>query len=188
MRNPCQQLRRFALYACLCLCATLPVAAADTATAMTPHGQYRYVYKFFFKLYDLTLLAPSSASRAQILNAEVGFELRFSYLRTLEKPLILESAARMLERNLSAGELAQIEARVQQINAAYTTVRDGDRSSLRYQPGCGTTLAINGRDMITVPGQDFAQLYFKIWLGPQPTSKAMKEALLPPADNHSDGT
>ena len=188
MWKPCQRLGRAALYTCLALCAALPLAAVETSAPLTPRGQYRFVYKFFFKLYDLSLLAPSAASRAQILNAEVGFELQFKYLRTLEKPLILESAARMLERNLSPGELAQIEARVQELNAAYTTVRDGDRSSLSYHPGRGTTLAINGRDAITLPGQDFAQLYFRIWLGPQPTSKAMKEALLPPEGEHPGGS
>ena len=174
--------------ACLCLAAlnlcwsgsTLANERAPTpsGSSLEARGNYRYVYKFFFKLYDIELFAAPNAKRAEILDADVSIKLEFLYHRTINKSIIIDSAGKMLARNLSPMQLALISERVSAINSAYTTVNQGDRSSLHYQPEIGTTLNINGRDIITIPGADFAQHYFKIWLGPQPISASMKAALL----------
>jgi hypothetical protein len=79
---------------------------------------------------------------------------------------------------MSPVELVSIQERVAQINAVYRTVGKGDRSALSYMPGKGTVLWINGESMITIEGEDFARLYFRIWLGEQPISKLMRDALL----------
>jgi len=141
-------------------------------------GDYRYVYRFFFDLYDAALFAPQAQDGADVLQATTSFHLQFRYLREIEKSIILQSADRMLERNLSAEQLTQIAERVDRINQAYTTVRKGDQSSLTYQPGTGTTLRINGKPGVTIEGEDFARLYFRIWLGPQPISNSLKASLL----------
>lgn len=141
-------------------------------------GEYRYVYRFIFDLYDAALYAPGNATAEQVLGAAIPFRLQFRYLRTIDKSIILKSADRMLEKNLSPAERALIAERVGQINQAYTTVNEGDTSSLTYQPGSGTTLKINGEPQLTIEGEDFAQLYFRIWLGPSPISKSLKAHLL----------
>jgi len=141
-------------------------------------GEYRYVYRLFFDLYDAALFAPDNATAGQILDAATPFRLQFRYLRTIDKSIILKSANRMLEKNLSPVERALIAERVGRINAAYTTVNEGDTSSLTYQPGHGTTLRVNGEPKLTIEGQDFAKLYFRIWLGSQPISKSLKANLL----------
>jgi len=140
-------------------------------------GEYRYVYRLFFELYDAAFFAVQSAQNEDILNAEVPFHLSFRYLRTIDKSIIIESADKMLARNLSPTELKSIAERVDKINAAYTTVEDGDRSSLTYIPSVGTILKINGMPVATIVGQDFAKLYFQIWLGENPISAAMKAVL-----------
>lgn len=141
-------------------------------------GEYRYVYRVFFKLYDAALFAEASASPTDIFDAKVPFHLSFQYLRTIDKSIILESASKMLSKNLSDAELESIADRVDQINTAYQTVDEGDSSSLTYQPGIGTTLKINEKPVITIEGKDFAQLYFQIWLGDYPISKPMKAVLI----------
>lgn len=141
-------------------------------------GEYRYVYRFFFELYDAALYAPKGASAAKIIEANTDFRLQFRYLREIEKSIILKSADRMLEKNLSETEREQIAQRVDTINEAYTTVRDGDRSSLTFQQDIGTTLRINDESVVTIEGSDFAQLYFQIWLGEQPISQSLRDALL----------
>lgn len=143
-------------------------------------GEYRYVYGFLFDLYDAALFVPQNSSADDVLQAASPFHLRFRYLRKIEKEIILKSADRMLEKNLSAGERDQIAERVAAINEAYTTVKRGDTSSLTYQPDSGTTLRINGDPKLTVDGRDFAKLYFRIWLGPQPISGGLKKNLLGP--------
>ncbi|TVP80882.1 MAG: hypothetical protein EA353_02735 [Puniceicoccaceae bacterium] len=157
---------------------SFPTSVEIDGTELTKRGEYRYVYRLFFQLYDAALYAPESATTSDILEAKTPFRLQFRYLREIEKSIILKSAGQMLERNLSASELDQIAERVEQINAAYTTVRDGDKSSLTFQPGVGTTLRIHGEPVVTIEGDDFARLYYQIWLGPKPLSQNLRSALL----------
>ena len=170
------------------MCALILVAPymhhanADQARSEAPQarGSFRYVYAMLFTLYDLTLYtdAAPQSSPAEVLNGQHSMRLEFTYLRTIKKSIILEAAEKMLDRNLSAIEFSSIEDRIEQLNAAYTTVRRGDQSALSYQNGHGTTLEINGQPIITIPGDDFAPLYFRIWLGDQPISKEMRDQLL----------
>lgn len=141
-------------------------------------GEYRYVYRFFFELYEVALFTEPGADASDVLNAKRAFHLQFRYLREIDKAIILKSADRMLEKNLSEKERASIAARVAKINQAYTSVNDGDTSSLTYKPGKGTTLSINDKAVVTIEGEDFAKLYFRIWLGEQGISASLKENLL----------
>lgn len=141
-------------------------------------GDYRYVYGYFFKLYDAALYTEPSADAQAVLNYTASFHLEFRYLREIKKSIILESADKMLNKNLSEAERTSIESSVDQLNARYQTVKKGDRSSLTYVPGEGTTFRLNGDAQLTLPGKEFAQLYFQIWLGDSPISPEMKAALL----------
>ncbi|MFQ3241115.1 MAG: hypothetical protein ACI9A1_001187 [Lentimonas sp.] len=143
-------------------------------------GSYRYVYAMLFKLYDLTLYtdAPKQADLTTQLKGEHTLQLDFTYLRTIRKSIILESAEKMLQRNLSPNEYTSIAERLEQLNAAYTTVHKGDKSQLSYQKGQGTRLTINGQHIITIAGDDFGPLYFRIWLGKHPISTEMRDQLL----------
>lgn len=148
------------------------------AESLSKRGEYRYVYRMFFKLYDAALYTSTSASKQQLLTAETDFRLQFRYLRKIDKSIILESSKKMLEKNLSSQELDQIQERVERLNDAYRTVEKGDRSSLTYIEGEGTTLKINGKPIITIEGQDFAAFYFRIWLGEQAISTSLRDHLL----------
>ncbi len=143
-------------------------------------GSFRYVYGMLFKLYDSTLYtdAPKQVPPTSLLSGQHALRLEFTYLRTIKKSIILESADKMLQRNLSPAELANIMHRAQALNAAYTTVHKGDHSSLSYHKGHGTTLEINGQEVITIAGDDFGPLYFRIWLGDRPISTEMRDHLL----------
>lgn len=141
-------------------------------------GEYRYTYRFFFDLYEVALFVEPSAGANDVLSATSAFHLRFNYLRKIDKSIILQSADKMLERNLSPEERAQIAERVETLNQAYRTVDEGDSSSLTYRPEVGTTLTINGSPKVTIEGKNFAKLYFTIWLGQEAISTSLKQNLL----------
>ena len=172
----------------IALCAPLP--AVITAGPLFPQkieamdrsfdklGEYRYVYRIFFDIYEAALFTEPGAEAVDVMNADAAFHLQFRYLRDIDKSIILKSADRMLEKNLSDAELEAIRDRVAKINEAYTSVGNGDTSSLTYKPDVGTTLTINDEAVVTIPGEDFARLYFRIWLGEQAISESLKENLL----------
>lgn len=143
-------------------------------------GSYRFVYRMFFKLYDASFYTDAAeiTDIDSLFNGENTVLLEFDYLRQIKKSIILESSEKILANNMTPVELASIQERVDQINAKYKTVTEGDRSALSYVPGEGTTLWINGEQEITIEGNDFARLYFRIWLGERPISKQMRDELL----------
>lgn len=141
-------------------------------------GEHRYIHNMFFKIYDVALYAEDGVQRKDILDAKASYQLQFRYLREVDKSIVLKSSAKMLRKNLVQEELDSIMARLNRLNAAYQTVGKGDRSSLTYQPGIGTTLNINDLPIITVEGEDFAKLYFTIWFGKLPISKNLKQDLI----------
>jgi hypothetical protein len=141
-------------------------------------GEHRVSYKLLFKLYDAALFAEAGATAEQVLARNCSFRLEFRYLRSISKATILKSADHMLAKNLNAEALPQIAAATQQLHAAYRSVETGDVSSLTYITGVGTTFAINGEQLITIPGKDFAQYYLQIWLGEHPVSVQLRDRLL----------
>jgi len=141
-------------------------------------GEFRYVYRFVFPLYEAALFVPPEAEPKELLDADYPFHLRFHYLRDIKKAIILKSADRMLEKNLSSEERASIRSGIEKLNEKYVSVREGDESSLTYIPDRGTTLRVNGESKVTIEGRDFDRLYFEIWFGERPISADLKKTLL----------
>ena len=141
-------------------------------------GEHRVSYKMFFKLYDAALFTAAGATAEEVLTSNCSFRLEFRYLRRISKATILKSANHMLAKNLSAADLSRITAATEQLHATYRSVQTGDVSSLTYIVGRGTTFAINGEQLITIPSKEFAQHYLKIWLGERPVSQQLRDRLL----------
>jgi chalcone isomerase-like protein len=57
-------------------------------------------------------------------------------------------------------------------------VSPGDRYALTYVPDVGTELRLNEESLATIPGEDFAEAYFGIWLGDQPLDEGLRDKLL----------
>lgn len=55
---------------------------------------------------------------------------------------------------------------------------DGDVVDITYVPGTGTTVAVNGAEEGTIPGEAFADALFMVWVGPEPPSGDFKEGIL----------
>lgn len=141
-------------------------------------GEHRNVYKVFFKVYDAALFTEPEATPEDVLSRDCAFHLEFRYLRNIPKSAILESAERMLHRNLTTETRRRLKAPIEKLHATYRSVIVGDVSTLTYTPEKGTTFAINGDPLITIPGQEFAQSYLEIWFGTLPISLELRDRLL----------
>jgi uncharacterized protein (DUF2062 family) len=84
----------------------------------------------------------------------------------------------VLVRNYAPGELAPFQDRLRLINTWYPDPKKGDRCTLTFFPGQGTELTFNGTSLGVIPGDDFARLYFSIWLGEDPASVSLRNQLL----------
>jgi len=67
---------------------------------------------------------------------------------------------------------------IDKLIAALDAITSGDTMVFTYVPGTGSTLAINGKDKVTIAGQPFAQALLAVWLGPKPPTADLKKGML----------
>ena len=137
-------------------------------------GSFRW---FFIRVYDGVLYLDEAAPGADPL-ADVAKRLELAYAVDISADDFRQSGDDILRQTLDAAAWEQLQPRLSTLNAAYRAVQKGDRYSLTYIPGKGTTLALNGEPLVTIEGADFARAYFSIWLGENAVKSSFREDLL----------
>lgn len=128
-------------------------------------------------LYTAALYAPAQNTTIESILGNTPKSLILHYHRTIKKELMIRASRDRIQKN-SANNPAQLEDRLKQLDAAYQKVTQGDRYELRYEPGTGTSLILNGKLQATIPGEDFQQAFFGIWLSEVPLNKKLRDKLL----------
>jgi hypothetical protein len=132
-----------------------------------------------FAVYDAKLWAAPGFQPAAYATEPFALELR--YLRDFSRDDI---ARRSLQEMGRTAKLADgVAQRWQEaLRAVLPDVSSGDRITGFYQPrGAAEATArfvANGQPMGEVRDGDFARLFFGIWLSPQTSEPAMRQALL----------
>ncbi len=131
-----------------------------------------------FELYTAAFYLPQGTphSVAGALS-DVPKSLLLIYRRKIRSDQIIKAGGHNLIKNPS-NDMPAIQARLDQLNAAYQTVQKGDRYELLYEPGRGTTLLFNDKPLVTLPGVDFQKAYFGIWLSDYPLNAKLRDGLL----------
>ncbi len=78
----------------------------------------------------------------------------------------------------TGGNTAPISAKIKQLLDAFTGISVGDVFDLIYEPGKGVSLYKNAKLATTVPGLDFKQALFGIWLGPDAVDDNLRKGML----------
>lgn len=140
-------------------------------------GIGRVKYLRVFDVYVGALYLPPQSASERVLE-QVPKRLEFAYLRAIPADKIVEAGEEFLRRNTTAAERDRLRPKLDRINALYRDVEEGDRYTLTYVPGRGTTLAFNERILGEIPGDEFARAYYKIWLGSSPVSETFRDTIL----------
>jgi hypothetical protein len=140
-------------------------------------GTTTFRWMSVIKVYDARLHLGAGEPPTKVF-ADIPVRLQLTYHRGFTAAEIIKGGDTLLARNVKAETLTALRERLELINRAYRDVREGDRYTLTYAPGKGTTLRLNGSPLVTIPGHDFAAAYFRIWLGDDPISESMRDALL----------
>jgi hypothetical protein len=136
--------------------------------------------KFFFKIYLASLyLQQQSSDIAEVLNVDKPARVQMRILYSeVDKEKFVAGWNDGFSANLSPDELQAVRDRLDQFNAMFETLREGDLISLDYMPDKGTVVTIKGVEKGVVAGGDFYQALLKVWLGESPISKSLKKELL----------
>jgi len=134
-------------------------------------------YRVFFRGYVGGLYLPTGATADQTLT-DVPKALELYYFWDIEGRFFGEAAEELLVKSHPPERIAALRERLDRLNSIYRDVKVGDRYRLSYVPGTGTTLLYNGKALGTIPGADFAEAYFGIWLGDQPLNETFRDQML----------
>ena len=135
-------------------------------------SRFRY---YFFKVYDGALYYPQDKNRLQLGVDPLKLEL--VYLRNIERDDLVQPSIDYFQKH-SSSSYEGLKERLDLLDTHYQSVKEGDRYSLEFVPGKGTTLSFNGEAKVTIPGDDFAREYLGIWLSNNTQAKSFRKSLV----------
>jgi hypothetical protein len=134
--------------------------------------------KLWFKVYLASLYVEDpSDDPARVIGSDQLKRVQMNMLRDLERGKIVEAVQQGFERN-SGPEMPRLQARLDQFLRAIPDLKSGQTIVITYAPGRGTFIKAGGGEEITVPGKDFADALFSVWLGKQPVDDELKREML----------
>jgi hypothetical protein len=151
------------------------ITAGDVDLKLRGAGLLRYMV--FIKAYVAAFYLPEGARSAEAL-ADVPKHLEIEYFHAISAADFAKATRSGIAKNVSMMGYERLKPAVEELNALYRDVKPGDRYSLTYLPGKGTTLSLNGAALGTVAGADFAAGLFAIWVGPASLDEGFKKTLL----------
>jgi hypothetical protein len=172
----------------LCSLAAFPVAAKDVDGTQVPDtltqdgktlrligGGVRT--KWMFDVYVGALYAEKPTfNAANLLKSEQMKRMDLHLLRDVGKEKIVESIREGFEKQ-SKAQMPALQGRLDQLAAAVPDLKKGDLLSLTYVPEKGVVMGGVAKETI-IPGKDFADALFMVWLGPDPVDSDLKRKLL----------
>ena len=134
--------------------------------------------KLMFKVYVAGLyLETPSHDAAAIVAANQVKRMSLSILRSLKGSQVSEAIHEGFEKN-SKAQMGALEKRLTDLEKMIPDVAKGDVIALDYVPGKGTVVAVTGKEKGVIPGKDFADALFSVWLGANPVQEDLKAKLL----------
>ena len=155
------------------------VALPDTTKTVQLNG-VGYRKKFFVKVYIGALYTEKLArSRDEVVAMDGPNRVVMHFLHEeVSQEKLVSAWNEGFEENLSDENLEKLRPQIDKFNAMFPTVRQGDVIYLDYIPGTGTRVIINDEQKGVVAGKDFNSAMLDIWLGEEPASSKLKDAML----------
>ncbi len=134
--------------------------------------------KAMFKVYVAGLyLETASNDPDKIMAADTVRRVDMSMMRDLAKEKIVTAIQEGVEKN-SKDKAGALKERLDKFTGAIPDLKEGQTLSITYVPGKGTTVKGAGGSEVTVPGKDFADAIFLVWLGKNPVDDDLKAGML----------
>lgn len=137
----------------------------------------------FFRVYVASLyLAEKRHLPAEVVALAGPKRISITLMRDLPAWRLVAGLREGIRQNASPEEQQALRGRVQALAANLLTLGQGKQSdviTLDWLPDAGTLVTLNGEVRgSAIPGEDFYRALLNVWLGDQPTSAALKAALL----------
>jgi hypothetical protein len=167
----------FGLHAASLAGVTLPDTAQVGGKTLVLNG-LGIRTKYMVKVYVGGLyLEQKSSDAGAIIKADAPKQIVMKFLHGASKSQMTDAFDESFKDNTPDAEKT-MKADIDRLLGALEPVKQGDEMVFTYIPGTGTTLAINGKDKLTIAGPAFGQVLFSVWLGPKPPNPDLKKGML----------
>lgn len=175
--------------ALLCAILALPLAAKEREGVVSPPvievaGRKLHLMgmglrkKLWFKVYLASLyLQQPSEDPAQVIAEDDVKRVEMHMLRDLDRGKIVEAVQEGFERN-AGQDMPRLRQRLDSFLRVIPDLRAGQTIVITYVPGKGTFLKAGAGQEVSIPGKDFADALFSVWLGRNPVDGDLKEEML----------
>jgi hypothetical protein len=133
-------------------------------------------YLRHINVYTAVLYVPEREAGIQVLSADAKI-LVLKYHRKVEKQTIVDNIRENIG-SLPYVNMRKILPRLHQLEAAFEAPIKGDICEFLFIPGEGMTMSQNGKPLITISGDDFAEAFLGIWISPDNGDEKMRSELL----------
>lgn len=135
--------------------------------------------KFIIKVYVGGLYLQSSFSDAEeIIEADEPMAIRLQFVRDVDNKSITDAWNEGFANSKADGYNAT-QSLIDQFNGVFSTdVKKHGVYEIVYVPSIGTRVSIDGSEKARIPGLEFKQAVFAIWLGSKPADETLKEGML----------
>lgn len=136
--------------------------------------------KAVWRLYVAGLyLLDSSNDASRIVAADEPMSIRIKITSDWVSQEALVESLQDGFKNATNGRTKDIDERILQFRKCFQEkITKGDVFDLTYLPKHGVVVNKNGRMKGVIPGADFKQALFGIWLSANPADKSLKQAML----------
>ncbi|MHB9027678.1 MAG: chalcone isomerase family protein [Candidatus Latescibacterota bacterium] len=122
----------------------------------------------------------ASSDAAQVISADKPKRVVLHFLyNNVGKEDLLNAWDEGFKNNNPAARVTALKSQIDTFKGYFTEpVKSGEKIIITYVPGKGTEVSIKGAVKGTIPGQDFMEALFSVWLGPKPPSGDLKKGML----------
>ena len=122
-------------------------------------------------------IETKTSDPAEIVKPERVKLLELHFVRSVGKEKLAEAWTEGFDKNAGDKRTA-VATGLTKLNAVMADVKKGDVLALLYVPGAGVAVSLNEREVAVIPGEDFQQVLYSIWVGPHPPNVSLREGLL----------
>lgn len=156
---------------------TLPDTASVKGRTLILNGMGLRT-KFIVRIYVAGLYLESKSSDPNaIIESDELKRIVLQFVHAVSRAQVADSFNEAFNNNVPDAA-PTMKAEIARLLGAVDSVKAGDQMVLTYLPGTGTTLALNGKNKLTIATPAFRSALFAIWLGPRPPNPELKRGLL----------
>lgn len=146
---------------------------------LTLHGIGLLKWKYIVDVYLVALYKPKDIPVINI-STNVAKRLEYYFFVDMKASDFQSTGFQLMARNIGDKKAQELTRELDAFNELYQDVKEGQRYTLTFLPGKGLEMALDGKSLGLVEGDEFGSSYLSIWLGPDPVDKSLQQGMFDP--------